>query len=172
MATDSTPNFKEVRGNLWDYCLVGNVIVVPTNGVLTSDGRATMGAGVAKQAKLKFRDIDRRLGERLKLFGLQVEPFPMGMSVSDGKGRPAPEWWLVAFPTKYDWHDPSSLDLIARSAVQLETLATKMGWESVYLPEPGTGLGGQPWEKVKQVLGGILDERFTVVHYARPESSR
>ena len=152
--------FHEIQGNLWDYVRVGNVVVITTNGVRNRYGYAVMGAGVAKQARDRFPGIAKRLGSLLAEHGLQVEALPMGMAVGN-----ASEWTLVAFPTKVHWREPSSLDLIARSAAQLEVLATRHDWQDVYLPRPGVGNGGLRWEDVL-ASGALdcLDERFTVVY--------
>ena len=56
-------------GDLWQFYAVGEVIAIPTNGIVKSNGDAVMGAGLAKDAASRFPDLPKWLGDRLKQFG-------------------------------------------------------------------------------------------------------
>lgn len=82
---------------------------------------------------------------------------------------------LVSFPVKPalgpsgepGWKAPADLGIIERSARQLVTAAdnSALNWNTVLLPQPGTGNGRLKWEDVKPVIEPILDDRFVVVTY-------
>ena len=76
---------------------------------------------------------------------------------------------LFLFPTKYDWRDKSSLELIQTNARQLvDHMDIIAGQDDsctphVFLPALGCGMGGLQWEYVEPVISGLLDDRFTVI---------
>ena len=47
---------KEIKSDIWK--VKADWICVTTNGKIRADGRAVMGAGIAKDAKIRFPDID------------------------------------------------------------------------------------------------------------------
>lgn len=149
----------EAYGDLWMYEPPDgqqvDARVITTNGQIKSNGYAVMGKGVAYQAVQYFPLIDRMLGQRLKAHGNHVHVFNRSL-------YNAP-YDLVTFPTKHDWRDNSSLDLIARSVVELVEYADEYHWRTVVLPRPGTGHGNLQWSEVKHIISGFLDGRFFVV---------
>lgn len=147
---------RETAGSLWDYQWEDTALVIPTNGRTYRRGqaeRAIMGAGVAKDARDRFPGLDIRLAKMLtSSLGNRCFVFYPG-------GQP-----LVTFPTKHAPSDPSDIDLIQRSAVQLAEMTNQLGWATVVLPRVGCGLGRLDWERdVRPVLAPILDNRFIVV---------
>lgn len=151
---------REVNADLWDYIKPGAVICIPTNGEVTTKGKAVMGAGLALQARELFPGIDQRLGDALShVQSNQCFKFSMGVTVGNGY-----EWTLVTFPTKNKWRAPSDIGLIHASAYQLVDMADWEQWPEIVLPRVGSGLGGLSWEyKVKPLLKSMLDDRFLVV---------
>lgn len=144
---------REARGNLWTFHDQGHWVCILTNGIVKADGTAVMGAGVAKQAADRFPDLPRLYGVALKEFGHHVD------------------YWdcfkLFVFPTKHHWQDPADLKLIEQSARELMQQLNEDDFTGpIYLPRPGTGLGGLDWEsQVKSVIAPILDDRVVVVTY-------
>lgn len=61
----------ELIGNLWDFYRTESdcFIVIPTNGVLKSNGEAVMGAGLAKQAAQRFPTLPQLLGQAIRHTG-------------------------------------------------------------------------------------------------------
>lgn len=100
-------------------------VLVPTNGVVRKDGRAVMGRGFAASVKGRVKDSDLVLGKLITLYGSKVQ-------------------WIVhnlyAFPTKDDWRNPSTLEIVVRSCKELRAIAEgRPGrW---WLPLPGCGVG-------------------------------
>lgn len=184
---------REYAGDLWtwgdgeddrdDYDVLARVVT--TNGFVTPNGRAVMGAGVALQAVERWGPrVEEALGERLVQYGNHVHSFrPAGSS------RP---YWLVTFPVKPEFGpngEPgfkvkADIDLIKRSAHELVRWVVgidEAGYTgTVVMPRPGCGNGGLSWfSEVKPLLQAVLDQpvsyqgipetfslgdRFVVVH--------
>lgn len=131
-----------------------DAVCITTNGIVKKDGKAVMGAGIAKEANnLYFLD------EELALHLTNTGNVP---HIFTRKGRHG--CYLISFPTKHDWRNDSDLTLIARSAELLKELADRRHISACYLTPPGCGCGKLDWEtQVKPVLEPILDDRFTIV---------
>jgi hypothetical protein len=147
---------REAGGNIWNFnsAPTYGYVAIPTNGVVKANGRLVMGAGVAKQARDRFPgvsgynipSIDEYLGEKVKKGGNHVYLYDGGQHDTANS-----DFRCFSFPTKHHWRDPSDLDLIIQSWCELSQYACSMGIE-VYMPRPGCGLGGLPWEEVKAAL--------------------
>lgn len=144
-----------IKGDLFRPVPAVDAICIPTNG-LYYNGRATMGAGVAKVARDKWTGLDLRLGECLKKGGNRVHV----LTITDEK-----DFDIVSFPTKHHWKDPSDLELIEKSAQELYTIADLLDWSEVWLPVVGCGLGKLNWpNQVEPLLSSVLDDdRFAIV---------
>lgn len=146
---------KQVKGNILSDEILNqaDAICFTSNGVIKTDSRLVMGAGVAKVFRDRFTNLDRYAGDWVSLNGniCQVVSLEHGIPI-------------VAFPTKHHWKNPSDLMLIWRSAVQLKQLADKHGWQKIYLPRPGCNNGQLKWREVKSVLEDVLDDdRFIII---------
>jgi hypothetical protein len=139
----------ELTGDIWRCHEAGMTICITTNGVTKADGTAVMGAGIAKQAALKFPSLPRALGRKLRCLGNRVYFFP--------------EQNIITFPTKYDWRDNSDLTLIARSCMELMGYLDSGTITYVALPRPGCSNGKLNWLDVKKVIEPLLDHRVSIV---------
>jgi len=125
---------KEVEGDLF----LSNYknIVIPTNGVIRSDGGGVLGAGVAKQYRDRVPGAEEHLGIHLlangNVFG----------RINEHEGK---TYW--AFPTKDHWRDGCVRGLVIASAVQMGEAVndSSQGW---VMPRVGTGYGGVPWSEI------------------------
>lgn len=142
---------REEAGSIWDY--PADAIVIPVNWTTKRNGDAVMGAGVAKQAAERWRGLPMLLGHWIEKAGPHVF-----------WDRPSGEPYIVCFPTKRDWRQPSDVQLIEDGARQLATFGEYEGWKTIALPRLGCGLGGLDWPDVRPVLAKHLDDRFVVVH--------
>lgn len=140
---------RTTTGNLWDLHAQGVWIGITTNGILKKDGSAVMGAGLAKQAALRFPVLPHLLGQRLRYDGNHA------FTWSDFR--------LVTFPTKHDWRAPSDLRLIIQSATELSALLDLRGIRSFAMPRPGCGLGQLDWSVVEPAIAPILGDRVLIV---------
>jgi len=141
----------ETTGNIWDQKC--DWLCITTNCVINKAGRCVMGKGTALQAKQRCPDIDLILAQKIKEKGNIVHCL---LKYEDK--------WIISFPTKNDWRNPSDLDLIKSSAKQLKqhyNVQTKK--PIVMLPRPGCSNGQLEWEEVKEVIAPILVEDDFVI---------
>lgn len=146
--------YQIVTGNAYKIFNDGDVICTTTNGEVKKDGKAVMGAGVAKFVRDTFPGVDVKLAQLLNEHGNRA--FKLG--TYDYNGKPVV---LATFPTKEKWNESSKLDLIETSAKQLMQMADKFGWKNIYIPIPGCSNGGLVWSQVKERLL-CLDNRFII----------
>jgi len=134
-----------------------DAVCIPTNLTVKNNGSAVMGAGIAKLLRDKFasRQLDIRLGQNLQN-GIKGVHIICDVITVDSPDAYITKW-LLAFPTKNHWKDPSPIELIIQSAQQLVQFTNKEGWSRVVLTRPGCGLGGLDWEtEVKPVIGPLF----------------
>jgi hypothetical protein len=137
----------EIVGDIWDYLDKG-WIVIPTNGIVKKNGEAVMGGGLALDAALRFGSLPGELGSRLKN-GNYVYYFR--------------EYKIITFPTKHHYAEPSDLDLIIKSAQQLNSDLKVFRLQGqtetkFFIPRVGCGLGGLSWNMVKPAIMPYLNE--------------
>lgn len=131
--------------------------IVTTNGIVKCDsGDAVMGAGIAKYVNDTWDHLPAKwLGKRLRALGNHA--FYLG-DVSLNKNA----FRLISFPTKYDYREPSDLELIKRSCEELIDICNKTGIKTCYLCPPGCGLGGLNYLlQVKPLLNQMLNDSPT-----------
>jgi hypothetical protein len=150
----------EITGNLWDVAENYNLVCITTNGVIDSNGLAIMGRGCAGEAAQRYPQVRKLYAERLKLYGHRVQPI---LDIKTGCS-------LLSFPTKQDWRNPSSLDLIQISAQQLmDYLYYYMAQYdrpcTALLPRPGCSNGQLSWSDVKPVIEPVLDDCVTIISF-------
>ncbi len=159
---------KEIRygGNLF---LLGNApnapaaYAVTTNGLVKSDGKAVMGAGIAKYARDNFDGIDAMLGRLLKKYGNHAYFLGSHEDRNRSLAGLSPTIFAVSFPTKHDWREKSDIRLIRASAAELMKVADANNLKTVYMPMPGCSNGGLDYaSQVRPAIAGILDDRFWV----------
>lgn len=139
----------EVRQDLWT--LDANTRCVTTNGTVTASGNNVMGGGCAREAAIRYPDAPRQLGEYIARWGNHVYILVPG---------------LVAFPTKDEVYEPSTLERIRKSLDELVALTDIYEWRTVAIPRPGCGLGGLTWGEVLPLVQD-LDDRFLIVDFPR-----
>jgi hypothetical protein len=147
---------KTLNGNILSDEILeqADAICIPTNGVIKKDKTAVMGAGLAKQALIKWPLLGKLLGLHLRMNGNTLVPL-----LASG------DCWILNFPTKTNWKDPSSLVLIKESAQSLLEYTDRFEWSNVFLPPVGCGLGGLSIDVVKPLLDELLDDRFTLINF-------
>lgn len=139
---------KETVGDLWDY--LGQAPVCITTGALVSPrGECAMLRGCARQARDRFPELPRQLGELILRGGNRVYELAHG---------------LISFPVETSPFEMPSLGLIERSCGELLALTATRVWPQVVVPRPGCGGGGLQWQDVRQILEKYFDDRFLVIH--------
>lgn len=151
----------EVFGDAWELSK-NHTLCITVNNNVRIDNRAVMGRGIAKQAATRFPKVPFILADHIL-----DKRVPMVFWL--GKFGIYPDWWdLIAFPTKYNFWEKSSLELIKQSVEELDNLchADVYKDEAIFLPRPGCSNGGLDWKDVKPLLEK-LDNRFYIVEYKR-----
>jgi hypothetical protein len=125
-------------------------IAIPTNGIVKADSRLVMGAGLAKEANLRWTDIDL-------IFGKHVQEHGNVPCAVDSLR-------VISFPTKEHFKYNSSIYTIERSACCIRRMVDYKKIEKLYLPKVGCGFGKLSWNNVKAALEEwFKDDRFVVV---------
>ncbi len=146
----------EAKGDLWELSSKQGIPAITTNGYVKTNGLAVMGRGCAKEATLRFPNIQWRLGFELLRYGNHVLYL-----------REFGERGLITFPVKHIWNERADLQLIERSAHELIDLIIPYFsiTDTIYLPRPGTGNGRLEWNDVKSILLPILTDQIAVVTF-------
>jgi hypothetical protein len=141
---------KIINDDIWKYHAKGAWVVVPTNSVVKKDGTLVMGAGLAKEAAKRFKDLPKILGAHVNLNGNSVMVFDTMR--------------IINFPTKENYMDPADLLLIEQSAQQLcDHYAGVYDLPLICMPKVGCGLGGLSWGHVQPIIMAYLGDIVTIV---------
>lgn len=127
--------------DIWKYRLEG-YIIIPTNGIVSRNGEAVMGRGLALQTKQRYSEFPRVLARHLLSNGNVLGIFP--------------EYSIITFPVKHHWQDKADLALIRESAQALGQFMREQTDNpcclSVYCPKVGCGNGQLEWNQVSPIL--------------------
>lgn len=127
-------------------------IVNPVNTV------GVMGGGLALAFKKKFPKVYDAYVEHCKE-GFDVNSLFTCESELNGDGI-----FVVNFPTKKHWRNPSQLNWIENNLIELKELCIDWEIKSVAIPQLGCGLGGLDWNDVKPlIIETFKDIDITVV---------
>ncbi len=109
-----------------------------------------MGGGLAKQFRSKYPDMNAAY--QAACARGQVEIGRMWSWYDDASGR-----WIINFPTKDDWRDPSCTRYVIEGMADLVDVITDLGLRSIAIPPLGCGLGGLKWDEVEPLILVALD---------------
>ena len=125
------------RGDLLNAPVEALVNAVNTVGV--------MGKGIALQFREKFPEMFRLYQAACAAGEVRVgamHVFDRGVSASSPR-------WVVNFPTKRHWREPSRIADIDAGLVDLVAAVYRLGIKSIAIPPLGCGLGGLDWSEVR-----------------------
>lgn len=80
------------------------------------------------------------------------------------------ERWVLNFPTKRHWREPSETEFIADGLAYAAEKAEEWGMVSLAVPALGCGLGGLEWEEVRKIMLEHLPPPGTDVEIFAPPS--
>lgn len=144
-----------VQGDLFDIQSDIRVNTVNCVGV--------MGAGVALAFKQRYPEMFKEYRDDCKI-GL-VKPGKMHVWKSLAGD------WVINFPTKRDWRDPSRYEDIDAGLDDLRVYLDSVGPVSVALPALGCGHGGLDWSRVSEMIREKLDGVNAQVYVFGPAAS-
>lgn len=138
-----------VTGNLLDAKVEALVNTVNTVGV--------MGKGIALMFKEQFPDNTKIYEVACKEGSLQVGR----MMVTVRNSLIGPKW-IINFPTKKHWRQPSKLEWIVEGLKDLKRVVRENNIHSIALPPLGSGNGGLDWPDVRAEIVEALSELHSV----------
>ena len=142
------------EGNLLEAKAEALVNTVNTVGV--------MGKGIALMFKEAFPENFRAYEDACKKKQINVG----NVFVTERKDLLGGPKWIVNFPTKKHWRNPSKLDWIRDGLQDLKKFIQEKNIRSIALPPLGSGNGGLDWQQVKPVivtaLSDLQDVQITV----------
>ncbi len=136
----------EIKANIWSPEFDDSWRIIPINTMIKANGRLIMGKGLAKEALVKYPDLDLAFALELR----SRRGFQNLALVSLHKGSYVR---LIGFPTKYRWRGNSDLGLIEQGLITLKNLLPFFKGERFACPRLGCGLGNLDWEsQVKPLM--------------------
>ena len=106
--------------------------------------RAVMGGGLALEFRSRFPEMSQDYVQRCRRGEVRVGKPYVWRNLSGP--------FVLNFPTKDDWRDPSKLEHIEEGLRYLVDHCRPMGLTSLALPALGCGLGGLEWRVVRPVM--------------------
>lgn len=104
-----------------------------------------MGKGLALQFKKTFPDNFRAYADACAVGQLAVGR----MFVFERQSAPR---FIINFPTKADWRQPSKLEYVSLGLADLAATVSRLGINSLAMPALGCGLGGLQWSDVRPLI--------------------
>jgi len=135
--TSKAMTIEPGRGNLLEADVDALVNPVNTQGV--------MGKGLALQFKNAFPDVFQSYVDACKAGELV-----MG-KIHTVRRSMAPRF-ILNFPTKKHWRNPSKLEYVRDGLDDLVQQVHALGIQSIAVPPLGCGLGGLDWEDVRPLI--------------------
>jgi len=135
---------KFTTGNLLDAEAEALVNTVNTVGV--------MGKGVALMFKEAFPENFRIYEAACKSGEMQVGK----MLVTEREDLLSGPRWIINFPTKKHWRNPSKMEWVTEGLEDLKRAIAIRGIKSVALPPLGSGNGGLDWQQVRSRMEASL----------------
>jgi O-acetyl-ADP-ribose deacetylase (regulator of RNase III) len=140
---------KFTQGNLLETPVEALVNTVNTVGV--------MGKGIALMFKEAFPANFHAYEDACKRHEVKIGR----MFVTETGALSGPRW-IINFPTKKHWRQPSKLEWITEGLDDLKTVIQQNHIHSVALPPLGCGNGGLNWSQVRQQVEHVLGDLESV----------
>jgi O-acetyl-ADP-ribose deacetylase (regulator of RNase III) len=134
------------EGNLLDAKTEALVNTVNTVGV--------MGKGIALMFKEAFPENLRAYTDACKKKQIKIGH----MFVTERQNWVGGPKWIINFPTKQHWRNPSKIEWIRDGLQDLKRLILKNGIRSIALPPLGSGNGGLDWKEVRPLIEASLGD--------------
>jgi O-acetyl-ADP-ribose deacetylase (regulator of RNase III) len=134
--------------------LQGNLLDAPTEALVnTVNTVGVMGRGIALMFKEAFPANFRAYEAACKNKKVRVGH----MFVTENPAFEGPRW-IINFPTKKHWRQPSKLEWIQEGLKDLKSVIREHEIRSIALPPLGAGNGGLDWREVRLEIENVLDD--------------
>lgn len=120
---------------------LSQTLVNPVNTV------GVMGKGIALQFKKQYPDMFVEYKRLCKAGELNIGELMLWK---------ATDHWILNFPTKKHWRDPSKLDYVKAGLQKFANSYSDYGITSIAFPKLGCGNGGLDWQVVRPVMEQYL----------------
>jgi O-acetyl-ADP-ribose deacetylase (regulator of RNase III) len=133
-----------------------DALVNPVNTV------GVMGAGLAKEFAQRFPEACQPYFQDCKA-GFLSNPGSLSICSMDPEPSCPGAKWIIHFPTKRHWREPSNFDLVRCGLFTLQAFLLQAHdhgshpLQSIAIPALGCGLGGLPWLDVKEAIQQALE---------------
>ena len=124
--------------NIFNPIFADKIKIITTNGITKSNDNAVMGKGIALSAALKYPHLPHELGVELQTHGNHCNYFQ--------------QYNLITFPTKHDWRQNSSYELIETSLNELLLICLDLNNFNLVMPRLGCSNGNLNWNKVQSLI--------------------
>lgn len=132
----------------------GNLLEAPAEAfVNTVNTVGVMGKGIALMFKEAFPANFRAYEDACK----QKEVTVGKMFVTENHALSGPRW-IINFPTKKHWRNPSKLEWIIEGLGDLRRIVEEHQIRSIAVPPLGAGNGGLDWSEVRPEVERILGD--------------
>ncbi|MBB5057423.1 O-acetyl-ADP-ribose deacetylase (regulator of RNase III) [Granulicella aggregans] len=132
--------------------LQGNLLDAPTEALVnTVNTVGVMGKGIALMFKEAFPANFRAYEDACKKKQVRVGH----MFVTENPTFEGPRW-IINFPTKKHWRQPSKLEWIKEGLQDLKSVIRERNIRSIALPPLGAGNGGLDWNDVRPEIACAL----------------
>lgn len=136
---------KFLQGNLFDAPVEALVNTINTVGV--------MGKGIALMFKEAFPDNFRAYSEAVKRKEIRIGK----VFATENRAFDRPKW-LINFPTKKHWRQPSRVEWIVEGLKDLRRVVEEKQIHSIALPPLGCGNGGLDWSDVRPEIERAFED--------------
>lgn len=133
------------QGNLLEAEVEAVVNTVNTVGV--------MGRGIALMFKERFPDNYKAYAAACKVGEVRI-----GKMFVTATGELSGPRWIINFPTKQHWRQPSRVEWVEDGLRDLVRVVQEKGIRSLALPPLGCGNGGLDWRQVRPIIETALAE--------------
>jgi O-acetyl-ADP-ribose deacetylase (regulator of RNase III) len=131
----------------------GNLLEAETEAIVnTVNTVGVMGKGLALAFKAAYPENFQAYRAACQAGSVQV-----GRMFVTGPYLTNP-YWIVNFPTKQHWRDPSRLEWIHTGLVDLRRTISARAIRSIAIPPLGCGLGGLDWARVRPEIEAVLSD--------------
>lgn len=131
-----------IRGNIFNSSMQTIVNTVNIVGF--------MGAGIALEYKRRFPEMFNEYHDLCTSGNLKIGDLHLWKNSSQ---------WILNFPTKIHYSNPSKLDFINKGLSKFISEYKKLGITSIAFPQLGSQLGGLDWENaVKPLMYKFLED--------------
>ncbi len=135
------------------FSMKTDAIVNPVNCV------GVMGAGLARQFRLKYPEMFREYAK--VCMNNTLRPGIMHVFIISTKQTPN---FIINFPTKLHWKDPSDVSYITKGLIALREEIVSREIHSIAIPKLGCGYGGLDWNVVRREIIRYLKDACNHVY--------